>query len=1251
MLDRGLRRELAKAVRSARKTAEAGARNALTALMVADAEPDPSFSREERALRHRLRAHGRQLGDEPTGARQVTGRLAHEIAYEHWHRMLFARFLAENRLLVEPKSGVSVSLNECQELARESGQDPWALAGECAAAMLPRMFRPDDPSLAVRLPLETQRSLEKTLNELPVAVFKADDALGWTYQFWQADRKNEVGRAVKSGAKVGSEELPAVTQLFTEPYMVRFLFHNTVGAWRAERILEKRPDLAESAESEEDLRRAVRLEAAGGYDFDYLRFVRESSDQGAGTGRWRPAPGSFDKWPRHASDLRILDPCCGSGHFLIEGLHILVRMRMEEEDLAIEEAIQRVLGQNLHGLEIDPRCTQIAAFSMAFTAWKLAGRVIDLPRLQIACSGLAPNSDRGEWVALAERMADIAGAAPQKDLFRTQDTLTSGALRHTFETLYDLFDQAPTLGSLLDPHQTDRRLFTAAFDAVQPLLDEVLRRDVDAERREQTLVAAGIADGARFLTQHYSLVVTNVPFLGINDHDLILRNFAARHHARSKHDLATMFLERSMRWLSLGGTTAIVSPDSWLFLPRYRGLREDLLSRRRWRFVTRLGPRAFESISGHVVNATLVVIGADKPDDGWRMTGLDVSVSRDEHPTTASQKDFLLRGSSRADTEDADGTPVVIRQSDQRTTPDSRVLLQPWKADTYLSTAARSRTGTRTSDNAALLFLFWEADTCSSNWRLCQSTVATTRYWGGCDKAIRWDRGDGMLHQYASAGRAAIQGQDAWGRTGVLVSLMSRTPVTLYTGQPFDMNAGIVFPNGDEDTASLYAFLASDEFRRTLKVIDRQLKLTTATLLKVPFDSKKWNSRANEQYPHGLPEPYSDDPTQWLFHGHPCGSVIWDSEARRIADGPIRTDTTVLQVAVARLLGYRWPAERNPEMHLADPQRAWVNRCADLAQFAKEDGIVCLPAVRGEEPAASRLRSLLVAAYGSQWSPATEQDLLRAVCSDGQPAASLDDWLRKRFFEEHCRLFRRRPFVWHIHDGHPDGFHALVNYHRLAGSDGEGRRTLGALTFTYLGAWIKHQQDQQRDEIPGADGRLVAALELRRQLEGILEGEPPLDLFIRWKPLYHQPLGWEPDVNDGVRMNIRPFVLARLGNGGRKNAGILFSAPKIDWEKDQGEEPLDLQRRGRRKRGEDRRQEIRPKTGFPWFWSCPGTGKEDERTDFMGGPAFDGNRWNDLHYTLTVKRAARERHEREAQAEAADDLTGPRNTSDTGENE
>ncbi len=1198
-----LRNQLAKVIKEARRVGEEGARKALEGLAVGRAEAYPSMTEAERALRRRLRAHGRQLGDrrDRRTGEQGIDRLAHEVAYEHWHRMLFARFLAENGLLVEPEYGVAVSLPECRELALERGVDPWELAADFARRMLPEIFRADDPALEVTLAPEVRQRLERLLESLPAEVFTAEDSLGWTYQFWQAEAKDAVNA---SGVKIGAEELPAVTQLFTEHYMVQFLYHNTIGAWRAGRILADHPELAESAETEDDLRRAVRLEALGGYDFDFLRLVREAREgdtEGEPTGPWKPVAGTFPGWPRTVAELRVLDPCCGSGHFLVEGLHILVRLRMEEEGLGVAEAVRRVLAENLFGLEIDPRCTQIAAFAVALAAWKLAGGPIPLPPLNIACSGLAPNAPKDEWLRLAEEAATAGGMAPERDLYGTEETLLSARLKEGLEALYDLFEQAPVLGSLIDPRSVTGDLYRAGFEDLQALLQPILAAEADGDAtREHAVAAQGMAKAAEILAGEYTLVITNVPYLARGKQGEALRKYCGMRYPEAKNDLATVFLARGLRWCPEGGATSLVLPQNWLFLTSYRKLREQLLKRETWNLVARLGPGAFETISGEVVKAILCTLTHGAPSQrDHRMAGLDASESR-----TAAEKAALLRTAEIRQ----------VEQAGQLGNPDARVGFELGRGLSLLSAAAVAYQGISTGDNDSLVFRVWELPAKDLRWHWFQSSPTESTGFSGRTQRIR-------SSVFEPGSPSTVRGREAWGKIGVAISRVGSLIPTVYTGSFFSNIVPVLIPHELRDLRALWCYCISGGFEKDLKQRFPTLSIDNGYFSKVPFDLEYWQKVAAERYPEGLPEPQSNDPTQWLFHGHPAGLVAAGPAERSpfgIAD-PVGAERhsslicrepnpgDVLQVAVARLLGYRWPAELDPEMELDEASRAWVARCEELLDHADADGIVCLPAVRGEAPAAERLRRLLAAAFGDVWSPDLERKLLAAAAEarNTRPVASLEEWLRDRFFEEHCKLFHHRPFVWHIWDGRRDGFSALVNYHRLAGPDGEGRRTLEALTYSYLGDWIARRKAELDAEREGAEGRLLAAQDLQQKLGKILEGEPPYDLFIRWKPLHAQPIGWGPDMDDGVRLNIRPFMRAELEKGGRRGAGLLRFKPSITWTKDRGREP----------------QSLRPRDDYPWFWSCPGDGT----TDFEGADTYDGNRWNDLHYTNATKRRAREK--------------------------
>ena len=1152
-LTRELRRSLENTVREARRTAEGGARKVIEQLAVHHHEPWPSMTPAQRELRNRLRAHGRQLGDRRDDRRGVQGidRLTTECAYEHWHRMLFARYLAECELLIEPQSGVAISLAECEELARAEGRDWLELAAVYAQRMLPQIFRSGDPVLEVALPPETRSALEDLMKALPRDVFVADDSLGWVYQYWQADRKEEVNRSEK---KIGADELPAVTQLFTEDYMVLFLLHNTLGAWWAGKVLAAQPALAESASNEGELRAAC---AVGDVEWTYLRFVREEGKP------WRPAAGTFDGWPKAARDITLLDPCMGSGHFLVFALPMLAAMRAAEERLSAETAIDAVLRDNLFGLEIDPRCTQIAAFNLALAAWRRIG-YRQLPSLHLACSGLSLGVSKTEWLKLAERAAQALPVPPKTDLLGTEDNLFSDAMKRGFERLYDLFARAPWLGSLIDPRAAGGDLVEHGFDDLEPLLAKVMGKAETVELAEMAVAAQGLAKAAQILASRFTLVATNVPYLGRGKQEDPLRDHCDRAYPLARADLSTCFAQRCIDYCQANGTTAVVTPQNWLFLTSYRGLRELLLASSRWNSVATLGTAAFEDMNWWAANTALLIISRQAPDVGTLLSGLDASARKGPN-----EKAPILA---------FEASVRVVTQESQRRNPDSRIAIGATSGETLLTAYADSYAGIQSGDGDRFKRRFWEMPQLQVGWNWEATTVDATMFVGGMHRVLLWEDGRGELLQHPSA---RIQGLSAHGKRGVLVSQMNKLNVALYWGTLFDNNAAAIIPKEEVHQPAIWAFCSSREFHDAVRAIDQKTNVTNATLVKVPFDLSYWQQVATEIYPNGLPKPHSDDPTQWIFNGHPKG-----------AEAP-------LQVAVARLVGYRWP--RQSGSSLTDCPALGLD---GLEKHADRDGIVALNPVKGEQPAAARLLALLADAFGGEWSAAKLDGLLAQA---GFAGKALDDWLRDRFFEQHCELFHQRPFVWHIWDGHRDGFHALVNYHRLAAPNGEARRTLEKLLYSYLGDWIDRQRADQKAGIEGADARVAAAEHLKTELTNILAGEPPHDLFVRWKRLAEQPIGWEPDINDGVRINIRPFMTAKPLGARARGACILRVTPKIKWYKDRGKEPQ------------------RPRDDFPWFWGWDSDNKDDQK-DFGGrGKEPDGNRWNDLHYTRAFKQTERDR--------------------------
>ena len=266
-----------------------------------------------------------------------------------------------------------------------------------------------------------------------------------------------------------------------------------------------------TAETEDELRKFFSLSSV---PLEYLRFVKQED------GEWRPAAGTFDAWPESLSKLKTLDPCCGSGHFLLAVFLMLVAVRIELEKLSAKDAVDAVLRENIHGLELDQRCVELAAFALALAAWRYPGtcQYRPLPDLQVACSGLSVSVVKEEWKQLA---------------------LNKHNLRIAFDWLYDVFNDAPVLGSLLNPSKTDAAKLVK-WDELSEALVEALSKE-STEYNEMGIVAQGLAKSATLLAGEYHFVVTNVPYLSRGKHCDVILKFCEKFYPEGKNDLATVF--------------------------------------------------------------------------------------------------------------------------------------------------------------------------------------------------------------------------------------------------------------------------------------------------------------------------------------------------------------------------------------------------------------------------------------------------------------------------------------------------------------------------------------------------------------------------------------------------------------------------------------------------------------------------------------------------------------------------------------
>ncbi|EIJ36727.1 BREX-1 system adenine-specific DNA-methyltransferase PglX [Thiothrix nivea] len=494
---------------------------------------------------------------------------------------------------VEHLVGLKLAGNQDEALFRAM------LLGQCHALhqAMPFLFEALDDDTELLLPdnlTRTDSLLRPLVDNIPEDDWQQVEIIGWLYQFYIAERKDEViGKVVKSA------DIPAATQLFTPNWIVQYLVQNSIGRqW-----LQTYP--------------ASSLKARMPYYIEPAQQTAEVAAQLAAL-----TPESLDP-----EQLKVLDPACGSGHILVEAYQVLKAI-YEERGYRSREIPQLILEKNLFGLDIDDRAAQLAGFALMMLARaddrRIFTRQVRLNVLAMQASLLSSAASSPPSPALPPQGGQGAGAdlpglwralnlrgdwqkGTSADLFGGgQMQLADAANDPVYQlllTLVGLFREAKTFGSLID---VPARLLPE-LQALQTLLEELAERgDTMQQPAARTLLP--LVRQAIILAQRYDAVVANPPYMGSKGMNADLKTFAGKHYPNSKADLFAMFMERAFELLKANGYNAQVNMQSWMFLSSYEKLRESLLDTRTFITMAHLGARAFGQISGEVVQTTAWVL-------------------------------------------------------------------------------------------------------------------------------------------------------------------------------------------------------------------------------------------------------------------------------------------------------------------------------------------------------------------------------------------------------------------------------------------------------------------------------------------------------------------------------------------------------------------------------------------------------------------------------------------------------------------
>lgn len=551
------------------------------------------------------------------------------------------------------------------------------------AACLPDVFEPVGAAMELLLPeglLRQGSVVQRLVDDVPEEDWREGvEIVGWMYQYYVSERKDEVFASFKKGKKADAGAIAPATQLFTPDWIVRYLTENSLGR------------LWLQSHSESHLADQMPY-----YIPDNLG--AEDADADSGT---RPVGGDLGRPSEPAispESLRVIDPACGSGHILVYAFRLLAAMY--EEAGHIRRDIPRlILQNNLTGCEIDPRAAQMASFALAMTACEWDSRFLrraDKVSANIVCLRPAEID--------AEELEEMPYLAERAELL--------GAMAHMGEC-----------GSLFAPEPED-------IAALERADDELDAREAGGDllaHRPHAAVAQMLAN-CKPLIETYDAVIANPPYMGSSNMDKWLANWAKKHYPDSKRDLCTCFIERGFTLAKPCGFSAMVTMQSWMFLGSFEALREKTLKERSIASMAHLGTRAFDAIGGEVVATTATVFGgspADAPASYLRLVDFDGEAAKEEaireaiaNPTCG----WFYRRSTGA-FKSIPGTPIAYWASEKQ-----RAAFESLSA---LSTYAYGCNGMTTGENAKFLRIWHEVSISRIGFET--QDVSETR-----GKAFRW---------------------------------------------------------------------------------------------------------------------------------------------------------------------------------------------------------------------------------------------------------------------------------------------------------------------------------------------------------------------------------------------------------------------------------------------------------------------------------------------------------------------------------
>lgn len=989
------------------------------------------------------------------------------------------------------------------------------------------------------------------------------ELIGWLYQFYISERKDEVFASFKKNKKAEAKDIPAATQIFTPNWIVKYMVENTAGKiW-----LDKHPDspLKEN-----------------------MKYLVESTSPSGEESRELGTEGLINE----VEDLTLMDPACGSGHILVEGFDLIYQMYMEEF-VTPEEAVQSIFEKNLFGLDIDDRAAQLATFAILLKAAKVY-----------------PDIWTKDWLPQVYAMPEAKDFSRQE----VEDFLGEEGQIYA-DQLYDallLMKQAKNLGSVMKIELSKK-----AQSFIEERFDQ-LKGSNHLSLNEQLVL--GKIEAYIFvlllLTKKYTSVVANPPYMGQKSMNADLKNYVNVNYPITKSDLCTVFIEVLPKFTSASGSYGFIVPPSWLFLSSFEKLRNQIVQQQKIDSLLHLSRGVFGADFGSVAT----VISNQRPNESSKGTYLRlVERTFQEFYQSHLEELFLLANRdenfrykfidySKDDPKlvhSDEGLKIYypnIPQNNFSKIPGSPIaywvserIVYAFDNNVSIKDLGKGVKGLDTGMDAYFLKNWWEPSVNKTNienqesakWQPYHKGGAFRKWYGNKDFLINWYNGGEEVKSFKGA---YARNQDLYYKEGIEWSRISSSKIglRLMSNSIFGGGSQAAFLNNSEHNKYILGLLNSKFAYEILKILNptlvyqggdinripviiqdlyyelvKELVEELITCSKIDWDTKEY-SWDFEQSPlingnTDLESAYA----QWaqnvkedFFNLHEneeeLNRIFIDiySLQEELTPEVALKDITILQDELDRsaleALEPTFRAEGKNAIELpidrAEVMRQFISYTVGLMLgryrldkpglniahldpseeetsnytyngrnvVIDEDAIIPLmgQAATFKDDAYYQLQELLHTIWGAN----TLTDNINFIeeCLD----KDLEKYLVKDFWKDHCKRYKKKPIYW-LFSSPKGAFQVLVYMHRM------NRFTLEKIRSEYLLPHMKYLRGQiEQLETSGANPKLEEKLSLQ-----LMECQE-YDLLLKDKA--DQQI--EFDLDDGVTENIKLFegVVAKV---------------------------------------------------------------------------------------------------------------------------